>query len=305
MSSRPLAATLSAVLGLALALTGPTALARADSPAPPPAPTRAAAPALPVIYAHRGASAYAPENTVDSIDEAARRGATWIENDVQRTKDGVLVVIHDETLARTTDVRQLFPDRSPWRVADFTSEEIALLDAGSWYHPRFKGARVPTLREFLARLDRHRLGLLMEIKNPRLYPGVEEQILGELDDAGWLGGSRLRTRLVIQSFDSDSVRTVHALRPEVATAFLGMPAVEDLPEFTAFADRINPPHVSITAEWMTAVHKLTGAHGRRMAVDAWTVDNATAARRVRDLGVDGIISNRPDTVRDALTTEPK
>src|SRR5262245_18578452 len=92
---------------------------------------RAGAPCdeVPVIVAHRGASAYAPENTLAAVDRRTALGFSWIENDVQRTKDGRLVVIHDTTLDRTTNAEQLFPDRRPWRVKDFTSAEIARLDA--------------------------------------------------------------------------------------------------------------------------------------------------------------------------------
>src|SRR4051812_33314076 len=76
------------------------------------------------VFAHRGASAYAPENTVAAVRLSRRLGASWVENDVQRTSDGYLVVVHDTTLRRTTDAVARFPDRSPWRVADFTLAEI-------------------------------------------------------------------------------------------------------------------------------------------------------------------------------------
>lgn len=110
-------------------------------------------------------------------------GFAWVENDVQRTKDGVLVVIHDDTLARTTDVEQRFPNRSPWKVQDFTAAEIAQLDAGSWFGDEYAGASVPTLREYLDRVQRNQQRLLLEIKKPELYPGIEEQTLKVLDEA--------------------------------------------------------------------------------------------------------------------------
>lgn len=94
----------------------------------------------PVMVAHRGAASYAPENTLASIDAAARLGFEWVENDVQRTKDGELVILHDSSLARTTNVEQVFPDRSPWNVSDFTLREIEKLDAGSWFGAKFKGS---------------------------------------------------------------------------------------------------------------------------------------------------------------------
>lgn len=229
-----------------------------------------------------------------------RLGFAWVENDVQRTKDGELVVIHDDTLARTTDVEQAFPDREPWRVKDFTAAEIATLDAGSWFGEQFAGTRVPTLREYLDRVQRNRERLLLEIKKPELYPGIEQQTLQVLDDAGWLDEDHVQRRLVVQSFSADSVRVVHGMRPDLVTAFLGTPTVADLPKYAEFTDRINPWHTTISADWVAAVHGLLGAHGKAMEVDTWIVDDAATARKVQGMGVDGIITNAPDVVRDAV-----
>ncbi|MEV7415051.1 glycerophosphodiester phosphodiesterase family protein [Streptomyces sp. NPDC089919] len=287
-------AAAAALLGLTLALTGGSVSA-ARTPAPGPYRLDA-----PEVFAHRGASAYAPENTLAAIDHAEALGVEWMENDVQRTKDGVLVVIHDETLTRTTDVKRVFPGRSPWRVADFTAEEISRLDAGSWFAPAFAGTRIPTLREYLARLDSNQERLLLEIKLPERYPGIERETVQLLDEAGWLDERHVGRRLVVQSFSAASIRAVHALRPDLTTAFLGTPTTAELASYAAFTDRINPWYGGIDADWVAAVHGLRGPHGRRMQVDAWTVDSAAAAQRVRDLGVDGIISNKPDVVRDAV-----
>ncbi|MFI8100005.1 glycerophosphodiester phosphodiesterase [Streptomyces sp. NPDC086023] len=304
-------AAATALLGLALTLAGGTAaLARSSAEPAAGTPARPALPGepgalpgrlgAPTVFAHRGASAYAPENTLAAVDHADGLGIDWVENDVQRTRDGELVVVHDETLARTTDAEQVFPDRSPWRVADFTAAEIARLDAGSWFGAAFAGARVPTLREYLDRLERNGQRLLLEIKLPALYPGIEGDTLRVLEEAGWLDRRHVTRRLVVQSFAADSIRAVHALRPDLTTAFLGTPAVADLPAYAAFTDRINPWYGGISAEWVAAVHDLTGPHGRRLEVDAWTVDNADVAVRMADLGVDGIITNRPDRIRDAV-----
>lgn len=121
----------------------------------------------PVVVAHRGASGHAPENTLAAVDAAEALGVDWVENDVQRTRDGVLVVLHDTDLKRTTDVEQVFPDRAPWAVKDFTAAELAKLDAGSWFGAQFAGTRVPTLTQFLHRLERNRQKLLLEIKTRR------------------------------------------------------------------------------------------------------------------------------------------
>ncbi|WP_428957700.1 glycerophosphodiester phosphodiesterase [Streptomyces sp. cg35] len=254
----------------------------------------------PEIVAHRGASAYAPENTLAAIDKADDLGFSWVENDVQRTKDGALVVIHDTTLARTTNAEEVFPDRAPWNVADFTAAEIAKLDAGSWKGSEFAGARIPTLHQYLKRVTHNHQKLLMEIKAPELYPGIEDQILRQLRRDGWLNRWHVKHRLVIQSFSADSVRTVHERRPDITTGFLGTPAVADLPAYAAFADQINPSHTTISADYVTAVHALKGPHGKPLDVSTWTVNDTASARRAAGLGVDGIITNNPDVVRAAL-----
>ncbi|MFE6362824.1 glycerophosphodiester phosphodiesterase [Streptomyces sp. NPDC057806] len=253
----------------------------------------------PTVLAHRGASAYAPENTLAAVDAAARLGIRWVENDVQRTKDGELVVLHDDNLRRTTDAEEVFPGRAPWKVKNFTAAEIARLDAGSWFGPAYAGARVPTLEQYLHRVERHRQKLLLEIKNPGLYPGIERQTLKVLGNEGWLDRRHLG-RLIVQSFSADSVRTVHDLKPAVKTGLLGTPAVADLPRYAEFTDQINPSHHSLSTGYVAAVRAFTGPHGRPLEVFTWTVDDAANAQRVAGYGVDGIITNKPDVVRDAV-----
>ncbi|WP_129839113.1 glycerophosphodiester phosphodiesterase family protein [Streptomyces sp. RFCAC02] len=254
----------------------------------------------PLVVAHRGASGYAPENTVAAAEAADEVGTTWVETDVQRTADGELVLMHDTTLARTTDVEEVFPDRAPWNVADFTAAEIARLDAGSWFGDEFAGERVPTLEEFARELADNGQRLLLELKSPELYPGIEAEILDELADGGWLRERRPGDRLVLQSFDAESVRTVHELAPDVETGFLGTPDVDDLAEYAGFADQINPTYKDLTEEYVAAVHGLRGPHHRPLKVYAWTVDDGPTAVRIADLGVDGIISNVPDVVARAV-----
>ncbi|KUN39346.1 glycerophosphodiester phosphodiesterase [Streptomyces longwoodensis] len=289
------AALTTALVGL-VALLLPASDARAGLAGPEPARVPA-----PVVVAHRGASAYAPENTLAAVDEAAARDARWVENDVQRTKDGELVVIHDDGLGRTTDAEDVFPGRAPWKVKDFTAAEIARLDAGSWFSPAYAGTRVPTLEQYLRTVESHHQGLLLEVKNPELYPGIEQQILKELGNENWLDQRHLAGRLIVQSFSADSLRTVHALAPEVRTGLLGTPKAADLPTYARFVDLVNPSHTSLSAAYVSAVHAQTGPHGLPLRLFAWTVDDADTARTVVGYGADGLISNKPDVVRQAVS----
>ncbi|KDN80268.1 glycerophosphodiester phosphodiesterase family protein [Streptomyces olindensis] len=288
MHARAVAASTTALLGTAALLF-------------PASPARAAGGGVsPLVIAHRGASAYAPENTLAAVDKAAELGIRWVENDVQRTRDGELVVLHDDNLRRTTDVEEVFPDRAPWKVRDFTAAEIARLDAGSWFGPAYAGARVPTLEQFVHRVEHHHQKLLLEIKNPELYPGIERQTLKVLSNEGWLDRRHLAGRLIVQSFSADSVRTVHELKPGVKTGFLGTPPVSDLLDYADFADQINPSHGSLSPAYVASVQAFDGPHGRPMEVFTWTVDDAATAQRVAGYGVDGIITNKPDVVRKAV-----
>ncbi|QKV68232.1 glycerophosphodiester phosphodiesterase [Streptomyces harbinensis] len=299
MSKRPGSVVAAAALGvITLLLTvipagGAAAVPAADAPV-------TTASATPLIVAHRGASGYAPENTLVAADEAARLDTEWVEIDVQRTKDHQLIAMHDTTLARTTNAAAVFPDRSPWNVRDFTAREIARLDAGSWFGDEFVAERVPTLRQYLHRLTANDQKLLLEIKSPELYPGIERQILAELDRAGWLAEAYPGERVVLQSFSGDSVRTVHELAPEVKTGFLGTPPVAELPYYAEFSDQIGPRYTDLTAEYVAAIQAVDGVHGEPLEVNAWTINDGPTAARIAGLGVDGIITNFPDVVREAI-----
>src|SRR5262249_10580087 len=130
-----------------------------------------------ILIAHRGASSYAPEHTIEAYRLAIEQHADYVEQDLQFTKDGVLVCLHDSTLERTTNIEEVFPNRyridvSPdqsagsqpakhWYVSDFTLKEIKQLDAGLWFNEKFKGARVPTFQEAIDTV-RGRAGLYPE-----------------------------------------------------------------------------------------------------------------------------------------------
>ena len=237
--------------------------------------------------AHRGASAYAPENTIAAFQLAGKLGADGFELDVQETKDHALVLMHDTTLSRTTDVERIFPGRAPWRVGDFTLAEIRKLDAGSWFADKYDGEPVPTLEETLHEMDGSGLSLLLEIKEPALYPGIEGRVADELRrNTSWLSSGQL----IVQSFSWASMRTFHRAMPDVPIGLLGTPSVADLPKLAAYASHINPPYGNLSTQYVRRVHSLG------MAVFAWTVDNPDTIRRLIAYGVDGIITNKPDTL---------
>ncbi len=248
-----------------------------------------------VTTAHRGASAYAPENTLAAFRVGIQQRADWIESDVQVSKDGIPVLMHDTTLSRTTDVEQVFPDRAPWRVADFTLAEIKRLDAGSWKGAEWAGEEVPTLAEMVEQVRFSRSGILMEIKAPELYPGVEQRVADVFASyPGYVDSAVDAGRLAVQSFDWESMRTYAALQPQVPVGLLGKPTVEQLPALAEWADQVNPHHGSYDAAYVDAVHALG------LQVHTWTVDDPAVMHAVLDRGVDGVITNKPDVLNGVL-----
>ncbi|MGP3959023.1 glycerophosphodiester phosphodiesterase [Nonomuraea sp. 3N208] len=255
-----------------------------------PATAATAAPAV-LNVAHRGASAYAPENTIAAFELAGKQRADMFELDVQETKDHELVLMHDTTLSRTTDVERVFPGLSPWNVGDLTLTQIGKLDAGSWLSDEYAGEPVPTLGEALRAMSGSGMGLLLEVKKPELYPGIERRIADELRrHSSWLSPGRL----VVQSFNFESMRRFHRLLPDVPIGLLGTPTTAELPELARFADQINPQYTTLTPSYVRRVHDLG------MQVLAWTVDNPDVMRRMLTYRVDGIITNKPDVLHDLL-----
>lgn len=174
-----------------------------------------------ILIAHRGASAYAPENTLPAFRLAVQMGADFVEYDLQVTKDQQLVCLHDETLERTTNVEAIFPLKSRtgtqngvatqhWYVSDFTLKEIKQLDAGSWFGEQYKGTQVPTFQEAIDEL-RGKAGHLIELKKPDLYntgrTDMERMVLATLRKNGLdQPGADPKTPIIIQSFSARSIQ---------------------------------------------------------------------------------------------------
>ncbi|CAL9418172.1 hypothetical protein SUDANB121_01814 [Nocardiopsis dassonvillei] len=298
-------------VSLALIVTTPLAASAAPDPGLAPPGTLTEKPAIvqhtadrPLIaVSHRGAAGHAPENTLAGLDAARRLGARTVEIDVQRTRDGELVLLHDITLTRTTDVEKVFPDRASHLVADFTLEEVRRLDAGSWFSPEFAGEPVPTLREALIRLERLDLNLFLEVKQPSLYPGIEEEITAELRRRpAWLKPNRPwePRRLIVQSFDWESMRLSERMLPSVPHGLLGRVPEGRLDEF-GWAEMVNPNHTTIDADYVDLLHE----HG--FETMPYTINTRAGMDAALRNGVDGFITDYPAAgqraIRDFLGEE--
>ncbi|WP_045517027.1 glycerophosphodiester phosphodiesterase [Neobacillus niacini] len=233
--------------------------------------------------AHRGAAGYAPENTVAAFDKGVDMKVDYIEIDVQRSKDGELVIIHDTTVDRTTD--------GTGSVKDLTFEQIRSLDAGSWKGEEFKGEKIPTFDEILDRYH-GKVGILIELKAPELYPGIEEQVAQKLKERNL--DKQQNEKIIIQSFNFESMKITNSLLPKVPIGVLtsnrAHTTEQALKEFATYADYFNPSYGIVSKELVNQVHSLG------MKIQSWTVRSQEAADFLLDMNVDGIITDYPDYV---------
>ena len=232
------------------------------------------------VIAHRGASNDAPENTLAAFELALEQGADCIELDCRVTCDGHLVVIHDATVDRTTN--------GSGKVSEMSLAEIRALDAGSWFHPRFAGERVPTLQEALLLL-RGRCAVNVEIKGTKAHqPGIEEKVVGLLRAARVPAES-----VIISSFDSSYFPRLRAIDAALRLALIFKAAPPDLYELDV--DLLHPSLESVAPGLMQKA-KASG-----LQVNVWTVDAEQGWCRALALGVDGIITNVPGKLRAFLS----
>jgi glycerophosphoryl diester phosphodiesterase len=233
-----------------------------------------------MIVAHRGASALAPENTISAFDIAVSLGADYIEVDVQMTKDGQLVAMHDVTVDRTTN--------GTGRIKNITYDNLAALDAGSWFSPKFKGERVPSLESILDRYE-GRTGILIELKHPSIYPDMEEKLAAILSER--FTSTEPPGNIIVQSFDTQSIQEFHELMPVIPTGVIigtsEFSSQEDIFAIDGFASFINPKAALVDANFMQQ------AKERNLNVFTWTVSDSKTARNLRNLNVNGIITNYP------------
>ena len=256
------------------------------------------------VIAHRGASWDAPEHTFASWDLALDQGADWIEQDLQMTRDGALVVLHDDSLDRTArgpaaDCRGLVRER--------TLAALRRCEVGSWFNAefpqraqaRFVGAVIPTLDSVLVRYA-GRARFYIETKSPQAAPGMEDSLLALLGRHGLAGAGVPTGRVIIQSFSRASLERLHALDSTLALVLL----IEDpiapdtldaaLSAIRRFAVGIGPKRSVLNARLVAR------AHAAGLVVHPYTVNDSAAMAFVLRLGVDGMFTDRPGLLRRVL-----
>ncbi len=243
---------------------------------------------LPRIIGHRGACAYAPENTLESILTAAEMGVEWVELDVKLTKDEIPIIFHDDTLERTTN--------GSGAVAETLYEDIRHLEAGSWFGESFSGIKIPTLEEALEVLVDHNLGLNLEIKP---CPG-REKVTAEaaLDILSRVWDDH--DRLLVSSFQHVSLEAAMDVATDWHRGLLLdcdnlPPSWKDLCDYL----QCSTVNIGLTCTTRELVEDIID-YDKNVLV--YTVNDPQDARRLQAWGVDTVFTDAPDLIQDAILT---
>jgi glycerophosphoryl diester phosphodiesterase len=230
-----------------------------------------------LVVAHRGAAGAAPENTIASIRQAIADGADWVEIDVQESRDGVVVVVHD------SDFMKLAGD--PVKIWDADLARIRGIDVGSWFDPAFSGERVPTLAEVLEEI-RGKSKLVIELKYYGHDQALEQRVVDVVEAAG------MANDVVVMSLKLPGIEKLKALRPEWTAGLLAATAVGDL-------SRLNVDFLAVNSG-MANPRFIRRARATGKPVFVWTINDALSLSHWMSMGVDGVITDEPALAREVL-----
>lgn len=238
-----------------------------------------------LVLGHRGASAYAPMNTLPAFELAAAQGADGIELDVHRSKDGHAVIVHDFTVDKTTD--------GSGTVTEMTLAQLKALDAGSWFGAEFAGTRIPTLDEVFEAVG-DKLYINVEIKSMSQETDGVEQIVADV-----ITRFNMQERVVVSCFNPLTLDRFRRIMPGVPLGFLYEPATfaqtgAMMGALDLSCEAWHPHHTMIDAAYMRR------AADEGVLVNTWTVNEPELAVSLRDLGVNGIVTDKPDVILQAL-----
>lgn len=237
-----------------------------------------------LVWAHRGASAYAPENTLAAFEQAVSMGADGIELDVQMTKDGVLAVIHDETVDRVSGA-------SGW-VKDFTYDELRKLNVNQRF-PQYGVQHIPKLSEVYALIKPTGLSVNVELKTGVVfYPDIEQQVLDLTEREG------MQARVVYSSFNHYTLQKIRRLKTDAVTGVLygdGMVGAAEYAKYKIQADAVHPALYNVQYPGFFETCRQYG-----LRVHVWTVNEEKYMRMLCENRADAIITNDPKLARDVV-----
>ncbi len=232
------------------------------------------------IWAHRGASGYAPENTMEAFRLADEMKADGIELDVQLTKDGEVVVLHDEVIDRVSNGRGY--------VRDYTLEEVKKFTFCNT-HPEYKEATIPTLKEVLAYIKTTSMTINIELKTGVFfYDGLAEKTLALVKDAG------MEDRVIYSSFNHYTIRDIQKLNPQAKTGLLYADGYIDMP---IYGEKLGVDALHPALYNLQYPNFMEDCRKRNLKVHVWTVNKEKYMKKMFELGVDAVITNYPDKAR--------
>lgn len=230
------------------------------------------------VQAHRGASAIAPENTVAAFRAAAEQGARWVELDVALLADDTLVVIHDDSIDRTTSGKGA--------LGALTRADIATLDAGAWFDGKYAGERLPTLEEAIAALGELGLSANVEIKQHKHHKSLDQLVHAVQADIRKRGP---KTEIMISSFDPEALKAMQALEPDLEMAMLWSRPPEDWAEKLKLI-----PATTIHMHYKAlSIGMLEETSKNGIKVRAWTCNNPVELVSFWGAGLTGVITDNP------------
>ena len=231
------------------------------------------------ITAHRGASGSAPENTLASLQMAMRAGADYSEIDVQETADGRIILLHDDTVDRTTT------GSGPIWQLDFNT--LTKLDAGAWFSSRFTGEKIPLLKTVIDSLgDKIRLNIELKINSNE--QNLAQRVAKILNDRDFID------HCIVTSFDFEAIKKIRAIDHRIQTGYILGHLPDSMDVFAAPVKILSIHKNLATAEFIKKVHDA----GK--AVHVWTVNDSTEMQRLISLKADNIITNYPEKLRQIL-----
>ncbi|NFP76155.1 glycerophosphodiester phosphodiesterase [Clostridium argentinense] len=236
-----------------------------------------------INFAHRGDSMYYPENTMVAFEKAIEMGCTGIETDVQMTKDGVLVLIHDEYLDRTTNGIGL--------VKNYTYNELRKLDAGSFKDRAFSKCKIPSIEELIECTKNKNIKINFEIKNSIIfYKNIEEKLLFHIMK------ENIEDKVILSSFNHASMNKCKKLNSNIRTGLLFEKKIKDVDEYL-YPIKPNALHLPYKGLRKELIEK---AHKNNLVINIYTVNDVNYMRKLIDMKVDGIITNCPDLLKEVL-----
>lgn len=276
----------------------------------------------PTVIAHRGASTIAPESTRPAYIKAVQLGADYIEADIHRTSDGKIVVIHDSTLKRTSDIENIYPDRVNKHISNFTYEELLKLDFGSWFNKKypkkadesFIGLDIIRLEELIEIVEQSKksTGIVLDIKDIRYYPNIEDDIIKILKKKGWykdyednIDSSDHTSKVLIFSFNLNTLKNFKDLAPNIPRVLLLSNNMMDWQKWDRWLEaadgNVNGLGIKGFISWPWHV---AAAHKRDLFVYPYVINEIWQLQILAQIETSGYITNRPHRVLEFLEKLP-